>query len=88
MLPIEDHDPPFTELFRTPHDIDISATAAQFDLEYERVDGREALADALQWSVQRSGTQVLDVTVNAEASHRRRESLSERARTAVREAVD
>ncbi|MFB6124107.1 MAG: 2-succinyl-5-enolpyruvyl-6-hydroxy-3-cyclohexene-1-carboxylic-acid synthase [Haloferacaceae archaeon] len=77
MLPIEEFDPPFTGQFKTPHGLDFSPTEDLYDLDFERVDGdefREAYADA----VEGSGTQVLEVRTDAEASHRVRERLRER----------
>jgi len=83
-LPIEGFDPPFTELFRTPHDVDFAATGDLHGLAFERVSSPPALADAVTESVQSTGTRVVEVRVDAKASHRRREAVHERAVAAVR----
>ncbi len=74
MLPIEEHDPPFTDQFRTPHGLDFSATGDLYDLAFERVDAG-GFRDAFRESVESDGTQVLEVRTDAERSHRRRERL-------------
>ncbi|MFB6129511.1 MAG: 2-succinyl-5-enolpyruvyl-6-hydroxy-3-cyclohexene-1-carboxylic-acid synthase [Salinigranum sp.] len=80
MLPIEAFDPPFTAQFRTPHGLDFSPTGDLYDLEFSRVDGddREAFRSAYTDSVDRPGTQVIEVRTDAERSHRERERLQER----------
>jgi 2-succinyl-5-enolpyruvyl-6-hydroxy-3-cyclohexene-1-carboxylate synthase len=80
MLPIEEFDPPFTGQFRTPHGLDFEPTGELYDLEFRRVEDadREAFRDAYADSVERAGTQVIEVATDAEASHRTRERLRER----------
>ncbi|PSQ57530.1 MAG: 2-succinyl-5-enolpyruvyl-6-hydroxy-3-cyclohexene-1-carboxylic-acid synthase [Halobacteriales archaeon SW_9_67_25] len=75
MLPIEEFDPPFTEHFVTPHDLDFEPTADIYDLEFARVAGRSAFLDAFETSVASAGTQVIEVRTDAESSHRTRECL-------------
>ena len=77
MLPIEDFDPPFTGQFKTPHGLDFSATESLYDLTFERVETRDAFRDRFAVSVDREGTQVIEVGTDAEASHRQRERLRE-----------
>jgi 2-succinyl-5-enolpyruvyl-6-hydroxy-3-cyclohexene-1-carboxylate synthase len=74
MLPIESFDPPFTDQFRTPHGLDFAATGDLYDLSFERVTAG-AFRDAFRESVGSAGTQVLEVTTDAERSHRTRERL-------------
>jgi len=83
-LPIEDFDPPFTDLFRTPHGLDFAPTADLYDLEFVPVDGREAFVSAFEDSVASEGTQVIAVEFDAEASHRRREAVDARVREELR----
>ena len=78
ILPIEEFDPPFTEQFRTPHGLDFAATGDLYDLSFERVDGRDAFADAFESSVGTEGTTVIEVRTDGEGSHRVRERLHER----------
>jgi 2-succinyl-5-enolpyruvyl-6-hydroxy-3-cyclohexene-1-carboxylate synthase len=82
-LPIEEFDPPFNELFRTPHDVDFAATGQLQDVAFDRVDTLASLEAAVSASVGSAGTQVIEIEVDAEASHRRREALTERAGAAV-----
>jgi len=79
MLPIEEYDPPFTEQFRTPHGLDFEPTADLYDLSFDRVETLPALRDAVDASLETSGTQVVEVVTDAESSHRTRERLQERA---------
>jgi 2-succinyl-5-enolpyruvyl-6-hydroxy-3-cyclohexene-1-carboxylate synthase len=74
-LPIADFDPPFTELFRTPHGLSFEGTETLFDIEYEQIQDSSTVAQAVSDSVARSGTQVLEVTVDGDASHRTREAF-------------
>ncbi|MFB6081787.1 MAG: 2-succinyl-5-enolpyruvyl-6-hydroxy-3-cyclohexene-1-carboxylic-acid synthase [Halanaeroarchaeum sp.] len=78
MLPIEDFDPPFTEQFKTPHDVDFAPTAEMFGFEFVAADDHAEFRDAYRGSVRADGTQVIAVSTDAEGSHRTRESLKER----------
>jgi len=78
MLPIEGFDPPFTEQFKTPHGLDFGPTEDLYDLEFRRVEGRAAVADAFEASVGSAGTRVIEVPLDAESSHRYRERVHER----------
>jgi 2-succinyl-5-enolpyruvyl-6-hydroxy-3-cyclohexene-1-carboxylate synthase len=79
MLPIEAFDPPFTGQFKTPHGLDLSHTEGLYDLEFERVAGedRDGFRDAYADAVASEGTTVIEVTSDAEASHRVRERLAD-----------
>jgi 2-succinyl-5-enolpyruvyl-6-hydroxy-3-cyclohexene-1-carboxylate synthase len=79
-LPIEDFDPPFTDLFKTPHGLDFEPTEDLYDLEFVPVADRTEFRAAYADSVAGEGTQVLAVSVDGEASHRRREAVHERVR--------
>ncbi|PSP83223.1 2-succinyl-5-enolpyruvyl-6-hydroxy-3-cyclohexene-1-carboxylic-acid synthase [Halobacteriales archaeon QS_1_68_17] len=78
LLPIEEFDPPFTDQFKTPHGLDFAPTADLYDLTFERADDRDAFAAAFQESVAGPGTDVIEVPLDAERSHRFRETLHER----------
>ena len=77
MLPIEEYDPPFTEQFRTPHGLDFEATGDLYDLDFERVADLSAFRETFRASVERDGTQVVEVRTDAESSHRFRERVGE-----------
>jgi 2-succinyl-5-enolpyruvyl-6-hydroxy-3-cyclohexene-1-carboxylate synthase len=78
ILPIEDFDPPFTEQFVTPHGLDFEHSADLYDLSFRRVADIDDFAAAYRESLDRDGTQVIEVRTDGEASHRRRERLHER----------
>jgi 2-succinyl-5-enolpyruvyl-6-hydroxy-3-cyclohexene-1-carboxylate synthase len=76
-LPIESFDPPFTEQFKTPHGLDLSATEGLYDLTFETV-GVDEFHSAYVDATGSAGTTVLAVEFDAEASHRTREAIRER----------
>jgi len=78
LLPIEAFDPPFTEQFKTPHGLDFEPTGDLYGLDFERVTDADAFRRAYRDSLASDGTQVLDVRIDGEASHRFRERLHER----------
>ncbi len=77
-LPIEEFDPPFTEQFKTPHGLEFDPTGDLYDLAFQRVADRPALAEAVEASLGTDGTRVIEVRVDAESSHRVRERLHDR----------
>jgi 2-succinyl-5-enolpyruvyl-6-hydroxy-3-cyclohexene-1-carboxylate synthase len=81
MLPIAEHDPPFTNLFRTPHGLDFEPFGDLYGVEVARVDGLAAFRAAYRESVVSAGTQVIEVRTDGEESHRRREALADRVRS-------
>jgi len=85
ILPIEAFDPPFTEQFVTPHGLDFEHSADLYELSFRRATGVEDFAAAYRESLDRDGTQVIEVRTDGEASHRRRERLHDRVRERVAE---
>jgi 2-succinyl-5-enolpyruvyl-6-hydroxy-3-cyclohexene-1-carboxylate synthase len=75
-LPIEQFDPPFTEQFKTPHGLDFSPTGELYGVAFERLQTLDGFENAFETAVG-SGSQILSVDVDAERSHRFRESLHE-----------
>ncbi|KYH26831.1 2-succinyl-5-enolpyruvyl-6-hydroxy-3-cyclohexene-1-carboxylate synthase [Halalkalicoccus paucihalophilus] len=80
MLPIEGFDPPFTGQFKTPHGLDFAPTADLYGFEFVRTDSLAGFEDAYEGSLSSPGTHVIEVVVDGEASHRRREEIHERVR--------
>jgi 2-succinyl-5-enolpyruvyl-6-hydroxy-3-cyclohexene-1-carboxylate synthase len=78
MLPIEDHDPPFTSQFKTPHGLDFEPAAEIYGLSFARVNAREDFRDAYREATTNSGSHVVEVVFDAEESHRDREALASR----------
>jgi len=83
VLPIEEFDPPFTDQFRTPHGLDFEPTGELYGLEYTRVSTADGFERAYAESLAGEGTQVVEVTVDGERSHRFREALQRRVRDRV-----
>ncbi|MFW6384946.1 MAG: 2-succinyl-5-enolpyruvyl-6-hydroxy-3-cyclohexene-1-carboxylic-acid synthase [Halodesulfurarchaeum sp.] len=77
-LPIEEFDPPFESFFKTPHGLDFSSTGSMYDFEFERVDSPDPFESSFRKSIERPGTQVLEVRTDAERSQRIREALLSR----------
>ena len=76
-LPIESVEPPFTEAFRTPHGLTFEGTAETFSLSYREVAPAD-LASACERAVGNGEPTVLEVSFDAERSHRVREAVVER----------
>ncbi|WP_247728381.1 2-succinyl-5-enolpyruvyl-6-hydroxy-3-cyclohexene-1-carboxylic-acid synthase [Halovivax limisalsi] len=83
MLPIEDHDPPFTDHFKTPHGLDFEPLADMYGLSYASVDPADVAA-SYRRAVESDGSHLLSVSIDGESSHRRREALAERVRERLR----
>ncbi len=78
MLPIEGFDPPFTGQFKTPHGLDFEPTGDLYGLEFDRVRSLSGFEEAHEASLSSSGTQVIEVCLDGEESHRTRETIHER----------
>ncbi len=52
LLPVRDHEPAYTELFRTPHGLDFEHAARMFGIPFDRVTDQEGLARALDRGVE------------------------------------
>ncbi len=75
MLPIEDHDPPFTPYVKTPHGLEFEHAAHQYNCRYRKVRSPGELSRSLEEALRREGSHVIEVPTDAEASQRRRERL-------------
>jgi 2-succinyl-5-enolpyruvyl-6-hydroxy-3-cyclohexene-1-carboxylate synthase len=82
VLPIESHET-FEEQFKTPHGLDFGPTGDLYGLEFRRVDGRGDFLDAFGESVEREGTQVIELEFDAERSHAVRDDLAARVRETI-----
>jgi len=96
MLPIESFDPPFTAQFKTPHGIDFEPLTDLHGLSYARVEARpderpesdaesvaEDLSAAYAAARDADGSHLIEVRVDAEASHRTRDRLEAAVENAV-----
>lgn len=77
MLPIKGFEPPFTDQFKTPHGLDFAPTADLYGFEFVRTDSLSGFGDAYDASLSSPGTQVIEVSTDSEASHRRRDAVHE-----------
>ncbi len=86
MLPIEEHDPPFEQLFRTPHGLEFKAVAELYGLDYRRVQDRPGLERVVTERLE-TGGQLVECRVDANRSHRMRERITERIAETVSDEV-
>ena len=77
LLPIAEFDPPFTEQFVTPHGLDFEPTGELYDLQFTRVEGvgRDTFRERYREASRSEGTHVIEVTSDADESHRVRTAL-------------
>ena len=81
LLPAAAYDPPFTEVVRAPHGLDLADAARLFGLPHVRVDDRAGLRQAL--AARASGVRVVEVASDAARSAERREAARAALRTAL-----
>jgi 2-succinyl-5-enolpyruvyl-6-hydroxy-3-cyclohexene-1-carboxylate synthase len=72
-LPISQHEPPFTDLFLTPHGLTFEPAAQMFNLDYVRVEDRETLQAALAQSG--SAPRLIEVVTNGRADHNTQQEI-------------
>ena len=82
-LPIASVDPPFTDLFVTPHGLNFEDTASLYDINYHRTDATEFL-DVYR-SVIGTGSDLIEVSVDGETNHHDREQLALDIKETIRE---
>jgi 2-succinyl-5-enolpyruvyl-6-hydroxy-3-cyclohexene-1-carboxylate synthase len=87
MLPIAEFDPPFTELFATPHGRDLAAHSAAFGVPHELVDVGD-LGPAMDRAVEAGGTRVIEVRTDRAREVGARAADRARAIAAAREALE
>lgn len=80
-LPIKDFDPPFTELFVTPHGLDFQHAARLYALEYWQADERSAFRQALTACLKQPGAHLIEVRTDARRDLKRRAELVQAVRT-------
>lgn len=79
-LPVAEYDPPFTDLFLTPHGMTFEHTAAQFGVGYARADTRQAFRAALSEALAADETRIIEVVTNADNDAAQREAFIEQVR--------
>lgn len=86
MLPIADHEPDFTTFFATPHGLDFSHIAAQYDIPFGDAD-IEGLPAAIDAALTSGRTSVVRVRTDRTVNHRRRSEAAARVVNAVRQSL-
>jgi 2-succinyl-5-enolpyruvyl-6-hydroxy-3-cyclohexene-1-carboxylate synthase len=74
-LPIAQFEPPFTDLFLTPHNLDFEHTARLYDLDFVRVTNRDDFRKALGESMYNPVPTLIEVITNGRSDHERRQNL-------------
>jgi 2-succinyl-5-enolpyruvyl-6-hydroxy-3-cyclohexene-1-carboxylate synthase len=74
LLPIEEHET-FEEWFRTPHGLEFEHSAALYDLAFARTDDRGEFRERYADSVERDGTQLIEVRTDSGRNHEERRRL-------------
>ncbi|MFO7681000.1 MAG: thiamine pyrophosphate-dependent enzyme, partial [Chloroflexota bacterium] len=74
-LPISQFEPPFTDLFLTPHDLDFSHAARLYGLDFMRVSERSAFRQALGESMYNPVPTLIEVVTNGRSDHEHRLEL-------------
>jgi 2-succinyl-5-enolpyruvyl-6-hydroxy-3-cyclohexene-1-carboxylate synthase len=74
-LPVARIEPPFTELFVTPHGLDFEPAAALYGLAYERVTKRAAFREAFRKALAGDSSYLIEVHTDGRADHERRQEL-------------
>jgi 2-succinyl-5-enolpyruvyl-6-hydroxy-3-cyclohexene-1-carboxylate synthase len=77
-LPIAQFEPPFTDLFLTPHGLDFEPAVRMFGAEYRRVTGRADFRGALQQSLGAATAHVIEVPSDSAQYERLRRDIMAR----------
>ncbi|MEJ2541868.1 MAG: thiamine pyrophosphate-dependent enzyme [Gemmatimonadota bacterium] len=88
MLPIREHDPPFTRLFATPHGLDLSHLARLHGLPHTRVEGAAGVREALSRHQVGGGSFMVEVITDREANRVGHQAAFSAAESAALEALE
>jgi 2-succinyl-5-enolpyruvyl-6-hydroxy-3-cyclohexene-1-carboxylate synthase len=85
-LPIADFDPPYTELFRTPHGLTFDHAAALYGLDYAKADSRSAFRAALGAALAKlpNTSTLIEAPTDAVHDLERRSIISKRVLEAIK----
>jgi 2-succinyl-5-enolpyruvyl-6-hydroxy-3-cyclohexene-1-carboxylate synthase len=79
-LPIANFDPPFTEMFLTPHGLNFAAAAQLFSIDYVCADSREHFRAAFSESVISPTARIIEVTTDSAQHEQVRRQIIAQAR--------
>jgi 2-succinyl-5-enolpyruvyl-6-hydroxy-3-cyclohexene-1-carboxylate synthase len=74
-LPIARFDPPFTDLFLTPHGLDFEPAARMFGANYVRVTTRAVFREALETSIEATPPSIIEVPTDSVQHERQRREI-------------
>jgi 2-succinyl-5-enolpyruvyl-6-hydroxy-3-cyclohexene-1-carboxylate synthase len=77
-LPVAGHGAEFDDLFLTPHGLDFEPAIRMFGLDFERLDNRAALRDALARTIGREPSRVIEVRTDSRRHEEIRRQIVER----------
>jgi 2-succinyl-5-enolpyruvyl-6-hydroxy-3-cyclohexene-1-carboxylate synthase len=83
-LPIADFEPPFTDLFLTPHGLDFSHAVQMYDLDYQRVETLDALQEITAQVGTAGKASVVEIRTDAQVDFERRQQINQRVQHALR----
>jgi 2-succinyl-5-enolpyruvyl-6-hydroxy-3-cyclohexene-1-carboxylate synthase len=72
-LPVSQHEPPFTEMFLTPHGLTFEHAAQMFHLDYVRAEDRETFQEAL--AQPSSAPRLIEVMTNGRTDHQIQQTI-------------
>jgi len=84
-LPAAQFDPPFTELFVTPHGLDFAPAAHMFGVGFRRLNGIQDLGAAVKESMQDREQVILEVHTDSAAGEQSRKSIIKRTQEIFKE---
>jgi 2-succinyl-5-enolpyruvyl-6-hydroxy-3-cyclohexene-1-carboxylate synthase len=78
-LPVAQYDPPFTELFLTPHGLTFAHAAALYGLDYQVIADGEDLDEVLAWALtnsdSRRSARIIEVRTNSTLDYQQQTSI-------------
>lgn len=77
-LPVAKFDPPFTDLFVTPHGLHFEPIAQMYGLRYEQVSDRASFRRALQTAISVEGSTIIEVPTSSAHDDKRRRAIMQR----------
>jgi 2-succinyl-5-enolpyruvyl-6-hydroxy-3-cyclohexene-1-carboxylate synthase len=83
-LPIAQFDPPFTELFLTPHGLDFEPAVRMYGLNYQRAQSLPELGNLLTQAINGGTASVIEVRSDSHQDEARRRVLQQRTADHIR----
>jgi 2-succinyl-5-enolpyruvyl-6-hydroxy-3-cyclohexene-1-carboxylate synthase len=77
-LPVAKFDPPFTDLFVTPHGLQFEPIAQMYGLRYEQVSDRASFRRALQAAISGDTSTIIEVPTSSAHDDKRRRAIMQR----------